>query len=372
MAFTPFTKDVLNVSQLPNEPSLEDGYTPEVLKASFDKAAADIKEYINNVLIPALTSNTFGFSASENLGSAPIDGIDGLTIHSQLASIKQYITKSIANIVMSALPNGCVDKSALSSELLSLINSFALKNELSGAVSSLRSYVDDSISSLVPPTYICSTYSVPGEYSFTAPKTALYRIRLIGGGSGGSIEAVFNDAGKYNCIGGKSGAFVEAVVPLSVGSVSAIKVGRGGKAAHTDILNEGESISISQHAQLMIASHITSAGEDTSITLDGKDKKIVAEGGSIPKFAALSQISDDAGIICVYKKDGSTTTPDTRFGGESVLGSGARINGSTILPAGTGSGGLGAQITLNDDNTFIMSSPSSDGGHGLVIIEQVN
>lgn len=47
MSITKFGKDVNNVQNLPDSPSL----TPQELKKIFDKAGIDIKEYINEILI---------------------------------------------------------------------------------------------------------------------------------------------------------------------------------------------------------------------------------------------------------------------------------------------------------------------------------
>lgn len=48
MAIRECTVNTNNISQLPDEPAL----TPSELKAEFDQAATDLKNYINNELIP--------------------------------------------------------------------------------------------------------------------------------------------------------------------------------------------------------------------------------------------------------------------------------------------------------------------------------
>lgn len=50
MSLSRFTADVKNHSSLPDKPVL----TPEELKKLFDKAPADIKEYLNTVLLPEI------------------------------------------------------------------------------------------------------------------------------------------------------------------------------------------------------------------------------------------------------------------------------------------------------------------------------
>jgi len=54
MAYTQFSEDVDNVSQLSDLPNADDGLTSAQLKAVFDKAGVDIKDFLNNSLIPEL------------------------------------------------------------------------------------------------------------------------------------------------------------------------------------------------------------------------------------------------------------------------------------------------------------------------------
>lgn len=54
MALTTFDVDVENVAKLSTHPNSDDGYSPDSLKSVFDKGSVDIKDYINNVLIPEL------------------------------------------------------------------------------------------------------------------------------------------------------------------------------------------------------------------------------------------------------------------------------------------------------------------------------
>ena len=85
MAFTKFESDVENISALPDEPSREDGYTAQIIKSLFDKAAVDLKNYINNTLIPQLEAQ----SASASVGSGEISGLDAQNnVFSQLTALK--------------------------------------------------------------------------------------------------------------------------------------------------------------------------------------------------------------------------------------------------------------------------------------------
>ena len=57
MALSKFDADVENVSALDDLPNDNDGLSPEALKAVFDKAGVDIKDYLNNTLIPELETD---------------------------------------------------------------------------------------------------------------------------------------------------------------------------------------------------------------------------------------------------------------------------------------------------------------------------
>ena len=72
MAIPLFSVDVENVSNLSDLPNAEDGLTAEQLKAVFDKAAVDIKNYLNSTLVPGVNGTiarafTVTFPASETV-----------------------------------------------------------------------------------------------------------------------------------------------------------------------------------------------------------------------------------------------------------------------------------------------------------------
>lgn len=52
-----FTTDVNNIQALSDRPNEQDGLSSAELKAKFDKAVSDIKDYINNTLTTTLDSN---------------------------------------------------------------------------------------------------------------------------------------------------------------------------------------------------------------------------------------------------------------------------------------------------------------------------
>lgn len=86
MSFTRMTESVENISGLPNRPNAE-GYNAETLKAKFDEAGADIKNYLNNVLLPALEAAT----AAASLGIAPIDGMTAENLQAALEELHTAI-----------------------------------------------------------------------------------------------------------------------------------------------------------------------------------------------------------------------------------------------------------------------------------------
>lgn len=51
MAFTQFDKDMNIVSKLADAPNVDDGLTPDQLKAKFDEGGKAVKEYINGTLL---------------------------------------------------------------------------------------------------------------------------------------------------------------------------------------------------------------------------------------------------------------------------------------------------------------------------------
>lgn len=54
MALTKFTKNVNNIQALSDRPNTIDGLSSDELKERYDRAGADIKEYLNDSLVPEL------------------------------------------------------------------------------------------------------------------------------------------------------------------------------------------------------------------------------------------------------------------------------------------------------------------------------
>ena len=73
MSIQPFSKDVAVIQKLDDEPNDVTGLTPAELKLRFDQAAIWLKDYINNTLIPALSSNSSsGGTGASNIGAGTL------------------------------------------------------------------------------------------------------------------------------------------------------------------------------------------------------------------------------------------------------------------------------------------------------------
>lgn len=99
MAYTLMSTDVENVSNLSDLPNESDGLTAAELKAVFDQAGVDIKDFINNTLIPeldvgaaksltvtfpsgetsyTLESSSYGFNSDSIVFAQPAEGYTSL------------------------------------------------------------------------------------------------------------------------------------------------------------------------------------------------------------------------------------------------------------------------------------------------------
>jgi hypothetical protein len=86
-----FTKKVADMADQPSG-------TPEEIKAGFDAAVEELREYFNN-LVNALKSTSDTDSAAKNLGAKAITGLEGNNTQSLLESLKTY-TDGIKNGVV--------------------------------------------------------------------------------------------------------------------------------------------------------------------------------------------------------------------------------------------------------------------------------
>lgn len=118
MAITSFDVDVMNISRLTDQPNDNDGMTADELKALFDKAPSDIKDYINNVLIPELVEQI----AAAAQGIA-IDSISGqILTNGTVTQDKLSQEEGLEAVVTNAVRNYAITKEKLSQALQQSLN----------------------------------------------------------------------------------------------------------------------------------------------------------------------------------------------------------------------------------------------------------
>ena len=93
---TNLTANVNNIQGLSDRPNIADGITAQELKALFDKAASDIKTYINGTLIPEL---------EYQLNQMVTDVYTKSQIDSQMSSVNDSIT-NIQNNYQTKITSG--------------------------------------------------------------------------------------------------------------------------------------------------------------------------------------------------------------------------------------------------------------------------
>lgn len=319
MKLTKLTKDLDNISKLPDRPNLEQGYTANDMKALFDKAGIDIKDYINNTLIEELASYTNGRSGADMIGSSEIDIISGDTVQDKLISISEHIKELVNGVI----PDGSVSPDKFSDEISDFLTSASIR---------------------------CTRFMTPGEHTFNVERSGTYKITMVGAGAGGGI----NPSNSLVGIGGGAGAGVVKWLDLTAGDVCTITVGEKGKG----LIIDEDSVLVSSATE----------GGDTTLSLNAKTV-LTASGGVIGLGSRARSEGGDlnysGGYPEVTRFYNSSTSPDVLFlaGGNSILGNGGAFEGDE---AGPGGGGYGAS-RLNG-NKF---KTGYDGGDGAVIIEYI-
>jgi len=104
MAFTELTTDLNNHQSLDTRPNINDGLTATQIKVLYDKAANDIKTFINDVLLAELAAITTGASGAHNTGSAAITGVTGTTVYDQIVNLKTQIN----DLVVGSIAEGTI------------------------------------------------------------------------------------------------------------------------------------------------------------------------------------------------------------------------------------------------------------------------
>lgn len=103
MALPKLEKDISYISKLADLPNDVSGgaLSAAELKARFDAAGVDIKEFINETFIPWLE----GINGASSLGIAAIEGIDASTVQAALEVLKNEINNAAAG----AIPDRSID-----------------------------------------------------------------------------------------------------------------------------------------------------------------------------------------------------------------------------------------------------------------------
>jgi len=131
MAIPKLEKDLANISKLDDNPNDVGGLEPNELKAEFDQAGLDIKEYINQELLPYLE----GIQAAASLGIQTISGMSNAkTIQEALEALKL----AIDNTATGAIPDASLAGSKLVSEAIT-------SREIAAAAVSGAHIADDSV-----------------------------------------------------------------------------------------------------------------------------------------------------------------------------------------------------------------------------------
>lgn len=315
MKITSFSGDVKNISKLSDRPNIENGYTSDALKALFDKAGCDIKEYINSVLIEELASSADGMSGADKIGSGHIDLLDGDTVQEKLLEL----TSMIKELTNGIIPDGSVTPEKFDPEIANFLTSASIR---------------------------ANVFTEPGSYTFTVERAGTYKFTLVGGGAGGGVSP----SDSYHQLGGGGGASAILWRDMAQGDVCTVTVGKGGK---------GLAVAGS------LLQSVATAGEDTVLAING-GVAVTAQGAPFGLEVRAKAVGGTINYSGGYPKAGDSygsTSPDIEFtiGGDSILGNGGAFDGDT---AGIGGGGFAG--SYHGSNVY---RKGYDGGNGAVIIE---
>lgn len=313
--FKRLEKDVSHVSKLPNTPTLENGYTPSVLKERFDMAGEDIKEYINESLLRELES----VHGASSVGIEEDDSVSGKNVQEGLRSLGKKIQEAVGG----QIPDGTIAPDKFVPSVASFLTEGSLKMRL---------------------------FAEPGDHTFIPSRTGDYKITVQGAGGGGSVVGIY-----YNSYGGGSGAVCVGILRLESGHEYTVRVGRG-----------GNGITVDEKGHLLAKAE---SGEACGF-YDGDSELLFAEGGKTGDHSGGEAISR-GGII---RKTGGypvlrfkkyTSTPSLEVGAGSDF---ASVTALYETPAGLGAGGYGAEFDVSGEK---YSRVGGKGGNGCVLIEWV-
>lgn len=131
MAFTKFTSDVENIQKLADRPQME----PQSLKEVFDKAGADIKQYVANVLVAELEAAT----GAANIGATYVGDGDPNPEESRNIQAKlNYLYEQIKQTQIGQIPDRSI-------EAIKLATGTLTQNELADRVITTAKLIDKAV-----------------------------------------------------------------------------------------------------------------------------------------------------------------------------------------------------------------------------------
>ncbi len=368
MAFTRSEETLSFIRSLPDRPRLSDGYTPEKLKELFDRGACVLQAFLNQTLLPELESKTSGKSGAEAIGSAALPSTPAGSLHEQLCALDAAInalSDALNEAAAGILPPESVPLDKLAENVQAMLT--AAHNRTLGLYA----------------------FTTPGTHTFTVEKDGLYRLRMCGGGSGGSYyhplyhhseEFVTGDV--IDGRGGASGATLEAFLPLEAGRVLNVHVGAGGLVEYPLISDAADDALGNSYASItayLNENHWQSYGEES--TLCDEDGTVLARaaGGDPTTERVFATVSDalSATIALPFHGEGGIFEgvlpidcyKPLSIGRDSRLGSGGLYTSEGVsIPAGYGAGGHGGTLYLHNAKFHRKHSPAPGGG-GIVLFE---
>ncbi|MBQ9975907.1 MAG: hypothetical protein IJP16_05300 [Clostridia bacterium] len=306
--FTRLEGTLSHVSELPDIPTLENGYTPRALKGVFDRAGEEIREYINTVLLGEIEDK-----GAESVGVKAIETAKGATVQ----EILEALALQVQEVANGAIPEGTVTPDKFVPSVASFITEGSPRAML---------------------------FSEVGEHIFVPTRSGNYKISVQGAGGGGDTFGTY----RIPC-GGGSGAFCTGWLRLEKGRSYRVVVGRG-----------GSPITLNEQKKLIASAEKGGA----SGFYDGESELLFADGGNTRRGELPTA---RGGLVCIKGANpliSGLLYSDTEY----KTGAPSRMGGETVgtATAELGAGGVGASYDLNNG---IYSYSGSDGGSGAVLIE---
>lgn len=371
MSFQPLKHNFNHVRALPDRPRISEGYTPETLKETFDRAGEVLQDYLNNTLLPALSCCENENSAAESLGSAALKDIPAGSIHSQLSALQkeqETLHEELKSAAEGVFPPESIGKDRLRPELQETIDTAANKDTR------------------------LSAFTTAGKYVFTAPKTGLYLVKMCAGGGAGSFaNPAFEDFNsvsanvRYNGRGGAAGASLEAYLTLTQGEELHLCVGAGGRASEIEKLPTSSTengFTAEEITHYLETERWVALGEDTTLCDKDENPLFVCHGADPRKVRVYAECFKEGPPCFLHAGEGflrrapSSEEEDTLFfsnvGLSAAFGQGGEYaqDDGTLIDAGFGAGGAGGALYLNPPNFDVVDAPG-DGGAGAVFLEYI-